>query len=287
MANRTRKTRNPKVETIRVRFGSAADAKAVEERMNVKATFDVERRGRTITIPSNGFKALARAADAESVSGTEVGARGRPKNGEAPELRTVGPAPTAKRAKKPKKVLNTKKTRDVIAPLPSSAKIGEKKGKAKYVILCPAGSDASKLAKAISGKRDGARVVIIGGDEKSVRIAAKSAARSLEIPIILESGFTKNPKTVQRKKAGKKTLPKKSGKTKPVVSIVLSSSNLAKAWYNLETNNLTLEFTSGAKYRYSDVSLREFKQFVLADSQGQFFTANIKDVKPTKKLSAA
>lgn len=306
MANHNRKTRKTKVETVRIRFTSAVDAKAVEERLNAKAGTEVERRGRTITIPETSFKALARAADAENAAGTEVGSRGRPKRGEeAPTLRTVGPQKAARTKKStkvekvPSKTTSGKSTRQLIEPLPEEARIGMKKR--KYVVLCPAATDAKKLAKATGGKPDGARVTLMAYSAEEAAKKARRAAKALEFPIILESGF-ENLKPAKKKteiESGTVRRPKsksvkrpaeadkgKSGKSKPVVSMVVVSSTITKVWYNMQTLNLTVEFKNGSKYRYADVSLKEFKALVCADSQGKHFAEHIKDVKETTKLKA-
>lgn len=297
MANHNRKTRKTKVETVRVRFTSAADAKAVEERLNTKAGAEVERRGRTITVPETAFRALSRAADSEGVSGTEVGSRGRPKSGEeAPTLRTVGPTKSSAKKKPSEKVGGKKQAgkktpRDLIQGLPEEARIGIKKR--KFVVLCPSTADAKKLVKAIGGVGvQGARATIMDFDEASARKAVKKAAAALEFPVIYEDGFTNKKKPVidsgtARRPGSKKVAKpplKKVGKSKPVVSMNVVSSTIAKVWYNMVTLNFTVEFQNGSKYRYADVSLKEFKAFVCADSQGKYFTAHIKDVKETTKL---
>lgn len=304
MANKTRKTRaatSAKTPTVRFRFETAANAKAVEERMNVKSTVGVVRTGRTLTLAETGFKALDRAATAEGVSGSEVGQRGRPKAGEAPQTRTAGVA-AGKKTRRPADDVDVN-ARKKKATKAKGTDATPKKPKMQFVVLTPSPADATKLAKALEAKRDGARVIINGVDEATARAAIKSVTRKLEIPTKLESGFTKKakpqldkadrfskldklPKTVLGRRPKSKKVKRPSERTKPVVTIAISSSTLTRAWYNFKTNALTLEFKNGSRYRYAKVSLKEFTAFVLADSQGVHFTENFKDVKETTKLKA-
>lgn len=323
MANNVRKARNNKEETIRFRFDSAQDAKAVEERLNKKPSLDFTRTGRTITIPASKIKVLDTAATAEDVTGNVVAGRGRPR-ADDDSVKTVGVEPKAAKKSKGKK-----------AP----AKATKKKA-AKFVVLCPAAKDAKKLAKELGedAKTDGARVILTSGDEKSNRLAVRSIARTLSIPVALEDGFEKKdtkknkssgkimdrdaadaveglpeknrvgrdkkanlrlrPKSIKRAPKSKKkadaltsTKQKKaaasSARTKPIWRLNIESSTILTAWYNPQSQRLKLEFKNGGKYLYEDVSVKEFTQFTLAESQGEFFHEHFKDVKEFRKLKAS
>lgn len=75
----------------------------------------------------------------------------------------------------------------------------------------------------------------------------------------------------------------KAKATRPVWELKVSSSNIERAAYNVDKEKLLIEFKSGSKYVYSDVSLDEFTEFTLSDSQGRWFLENIKDVKEFEK----
>lgn len=317
MANKTRKTKtakSKKTEQVRFSFESAAAAKAVEERLNVKSSVNFVRTGRTITISERSIKALDNAAKAEGASATEVAGRGRPKADVA--IRHVG---IVRKGPKPKtrtkaSVKSNKRRHDLasvvaglhheVVPKASAVRRAQKAAlgksqvpagkKHKMVVLTPSSADAKKLAKALGldAKQDGARVIIMDSDTSAVRIAVKSNARTLEMPIKLESGFdtpsvevkkNKKAKAVSRRPEAKK-IKKPSERTKPVWRLECKSSNIARASYNLSTSQLIIEFHTGKRYRYDDVKLKEFVAFTTAESQGQWFSENIKDVKDYVKL---
>ena len=58
----------------------------------------------------------------------------------------------------------------------------------------------------------------------------------------------------------------------------LTSSVLAAAVYDDELKELTLEFTSGRSYTYSQVPPETFEDLVSAPSAGKFFNNFIKDI---------
>ena len=58
----------------------------------------------------------------------------------------------------------------------------------------------------------------------------------------------------------------------------LNSSVLAAASYDDERKELTLEFTSGRSYTYSQVPPETFKSLVSAPSAGKYFNNFIKDI---------
>lgn len=322
MAKNTRKTKatnSRKSSQVRFSFASASAAKAVEERLSAKSSANIVRTGRTITISAQSIAALDRAARNEGVFASEVAGRGRPKADV--ELRHVGVKKGDGKKAAPKKsgsvktpkatAKSNKKRQDlpsVIASIKDAPAAGSglrktkknikvvKAGKKhRMVVLTPSSTDAKKLAKALGGsaKHDGARVIIMDSDTSAVRIAAKSNARSLEMPIKLESGF--DTPSIEVKKTGRtlKTMPRRpeakkikkpSERTKPVWRLECKSSNIARAAYNLGTNQLVIEFHSGKRYRYDDVKLKEFVAFTTAESQGHWFSENIKGVKEFVKL---
>lgn len=319
MANKTRKTKtvkSKKIEQVRFSFDSAAAAKAVDERLSMKSSANFVRTGRTITIPERSIKSLDNAAKAVGVAASEVAGRGRPKADVT--LRHVGIArktPKSKTKQIKASVKSNKRRHDlasVVAGLhheaiPKESTIRKAKkvtaGKSqpqaekkhKLVVLTPASADAKKLAKALGldAKTDGARVVLHSSDISASRRSVKSCARTLEMPIQLESGFDipsvevksnkKLPATQGRRPQAKK-IKKPSERTKPVWRLECKSSNIARASFNLVTSQLVIEFLSGTRYRYDDVKLKEFVAFTTAESQGQWFSENIKGVKDYVKL---
>ena len=334
MANQVRKTRSKKEETVRFRFASAQDSKAVEERLSKKSSLDFTRTGRTITIPASKIKVLDNAASAEGVTGNVVAGRGRPR-ADDDSVKTVGVAPKAGKVKSKSK--KSKKDDDSYQRLSKHIIEGGKKKANKFVVLCPAATDAKKLAKQLGEgvKTNGARVVITGGDEKSNRLAVRSIARTLSIPIALEDGFEKKdakknsgkilhrdaaeaveglpeknklgakktkrgnmrlrptslrknakPKKADALTAAKSSKSSKSARTKPIWRLNVESSTILTAWYNPQSERLKLEFKNGSKYLYEDVSIEEFTEFTMAESQGEFFHEHFKDDKECRKVKS-
>jgi uncharacterized protein Veg len=60
------------------------------------------------------------------------------------------------------------------------------------------------------------------------------------------------------------------------IKATYSSSNIVSSIYNKATKALTIIFTNGGQYKYSDVSLTDYTRFELADSQGAVHNSHIK-----------
>lgn len=58
----------------------------------------------------------------------------------------------------------------------------------------------------------------------------------------------------------------------------LSSSNLRRCAYDIETETLHVQFNSGKTYEYTGVPASVYNGLLEATSAGQFFNANIKGV---------
>jgi hypothetical protein len=56
----------------------------------------------------------------------------------------------------------------------------------------------------------------------------------------------------------------------------VESSSIASIGYTRSTSALEIEFRSGAIYRYRDVPITAFKEFMKAESKGRFFAAQIR-----------
>lgn len=54
--------------------------------------------------------------------------------------------------------------------------------------------------------------------------------------------------------------------------------------YDAANMILTITFTMGTKYQYSDVPPQVFSELLNAESQGKYFTANIKNKYKTVKV---
>lgn len=61
-----------------------------------------------------------------------------------------------------------------------------------------------------------------------------------------------------------------------VTKAIYSSSNICASTYDKSSKDLTLIFTTGGQYRYSNVSETDYTRFELADSQGVIFNSHIK-----------
>jgi hypothetical protein len=66
--------------------------------------------------------------------------------------------------------------------------------------------------------------------------------------------------------------------------IELKSSLLKSCIYNAEAEEFTVVFHNEAMYTYSKVSLDEYADFLKAESQGSYFTKNIKGKKEFLKI---
>lgn len=60
------------------------------------------------------------------------------------------------------------------------------------------------------------------------------------------------------------------------------SSNIPKSIYNYHENTLSIYFSSGTTYKYSDISNGEYIGFKLAESQGVFFNKSFRKKEFTK-----
>tara|TARA_R110002020_G_scaffold337807_4_gene553225 strand:- start:836 stop:1081 length:246 start_codon:yes stop_codon:yes gene_type:complete len=63
------------------------------------------------------------------------------------------------------------------------------------------------------------------------------------------------------------------------------SSNLKRSQYNVENNELVVEFKKGGKYSYEKVPISIFTKMRMAESQGSYFSKNIAKNYKYKKLS--
>ncbi len=62
-----------------------------------------------------------------------------------------------------------------------------------------------------------------------------------------------------------------------VIKGLYDSTNILASEYDQTTNNLVVIFKNGGKYRYSEVALKDFTRFELADSQGKVLNSHIKN----------
>lgn len=63
-----------------------------------------------------------------------------------------------------------------------------------------------------------------------------------------------------------------------------NSSTIKKCIYDFTRGVLKVEFTSGALYEYEGVSSEMYDSLCKAESQGKYFTENIKNAFPHTKL---
>lgn len=68
-----------------------------------------------------------------------------------------------------------------------------------------------------------------------------------------------------------------------VITVTINSSNLKVASYDTETKTLTTTFNNGSIYDYYEVPWDIFTKLRSAESQGKYFTANIKEKYKFKK----
>jgi hypothetical protein len=59
------------------------------------------------------------------------------------------------------------------------------------------------------------------------------------------------------------------------ITIEIKSSNLQSAFYETDTEDLTVTFNNGSIYVYNKVPWNVFTKFRMADSQGKFFNESI------------
>lgn len=62
-----------------------------------------------------------------------------------------------------------------------------------------------------------------------------------------------------------------------------TSSNIAKFWYDSDTQVLIVEYKGGAQYRYNDITEAEYNGLCLAESKGTYINNEIKS-KPYQKM---
>lgn len=62
-----------------------------------------------------------------------------------------------------------------------------------------------------------------------------------------------------------------------VVKGLYDSTNILASEYDQTTNNLTVVFKNGGKYKYNGVIMKDFTRFELADSQGKVLNTHIKN----------
>jgi hypothetical protein len=67
-----------------------------------------------------------------------------------------------------------------------------------------------------------------------------------------------------------------------VVKAIYYSSNICASVYNTVTNELTIIFTSGGQYKYTDVPKTDYMRFETAESQGSVLNTHIKKYATSK-----
>lgn len=70
-----------------------------------------------------------------------------------------------------------------------------------------------------------------------------------------------------------------------LIHVDIKSSNIKSATYNTETSLLTVVFNNGSIYEYEGVPWELFTKFRMADSQGAFLNANVKNKYSFKKFN--
>ena len=65
---------------------------------------------------------------------------------------------------------------------------------------------------------------------------------------------------------------------------IINSSALVEADYDVESHTLTVEFTSGKRYKYHGVPDTVNKKFMKASSKGTFFANRIRDIYHSEEL---
>ncbi len=63
------------------------------------------------------------------------------------------------------------------------------------------------------------------------------------------------------------------------------SSLINSTTYNYDKEVLTVEFNNGQEYMYEAITLKEYKEFCDAESQGKHFLANIRNSKKFEKIN--
>ena len=67
-----------------------------------------------------------------------------------------------------------------------------------------------------------------------------------------------------------------------IVKAIYSSSNICASVYNTVTNELTIIFSNGGQYKYTDVAKTDYMRFETADSQGSVLNTHIKKYTTSK-----
>lgn len=93
------------------------------------------------------------------------------------------------------------------------------------------------------------------------------------------------PKAKKVTPAKKKSAARASlEKTAPIWRLDVVSSNILRAAYNPVKHEMLIEFHSGERYIYEEVSVKEFLKFTKAESHGLFLNKYIKNVKEVRKM---
>lgn len=69
-----------------------------------------------------------------------------------------------------------------------------------------------------------------------------------------------------------------------MINVVIKSSNLKSASYDIESKVLTITFNNESIYEYYDVPWEIFTKFRMTDSQGKFFNTSIGKTYKYKKI---
>lgn len=67
-----------------------------------------------------------------------------------------------------------------------------------------------------------------------------------------------------------------------IIKAIYSSSNICASVYNTVTNELTIIFSNGGQYKYTEVTKTDYMRFETADSQGSVISSHIKKYTTSK-----
>lgn len=70
-----------------------------------------------------------------------------------------------------------------------------------------------------------------------------------------------------------------------IITVEVKSSNLTKAVYDTENKELSINFKNGSIYMYNNVPWEIFTRFRMSESQGKFFSSEIKNNYTYKKIN--
>lgn len=70
-----------------------------------------------------------------------------------------------------------------------------------------------------------------------------------------------------------------------IVREAISSTNVASAGYDEQSETLEVEFANGSVYQYFNVGLALYEQFRTASSKGQFLNSNIRNSYPYSRVA--